>query len=882
MNVKNKGCIRRLSFRQLKAARVRNVIAILAIAMTALLFTSLFTIAISLNSSYEENSFRQAGGYNHGTFKKINEEQVQALSTHRKIKEYGQRIYIGSSRKEPFAKISAEVSWMDDNTMEWSYITPTTGRVPQSGKEIAMDTAALTKLGVPQKLGEEVTITFAREDGNPVPKECTDTFTLVGFWDYDQLCPVHFLNISREYVEQVEKEVVAEGGRPFPIDLNVMLDSSVNIQGVMEAIDRDLGYQWEDEEADNYVSIGVNWGYMASQLNSNLDFTTVAAIAALIVLVVFTGYLIIYNIFRISVTNDIRFYGLLKTIGATPRQLRRLIRHQALILSAIGIPLGLVSGYGVGMVLAPVAIGELSKASKVEISASPLIFVGAALFALVTVLLSCARPGRMAARISPVEAVRYTEGSGGKQGERATRGARVYQMAFANLGRSRTKTALVIVSLSLSVVLLNFLYSFTNGFDMEKYLGRFCPADFVVGTTQFFNHTSMMKDFLELPESVIADIQGNTQQKLEGVSYKLDGAYPACWLTEEVWRGTCRLSGAELSSTLAACERRGNLISAEVNMEGVDEELLGKLTVVEGDLTPLTEPDSRSIAICLPKDDYGKPYGPQPEIGSKFPVTYVDEREFYDSRTGEPSTDSTPSEYVVGRVTKSHDVEYTVCATVIMPSGMSLRMAVIDCGYKAVLPVETLRTDSQAEVYPFVYLFDTPDEDAEAKAEAFLAQYTGREDSGLGYESKGMKRNEFENFRNMFLLLGTALCAIVALVGVLNFFNAIFTGILTRRREFAMLQSVGMTGKQLKAMLMYEGLFYALGTALVSLTLALAIGPLFGNFMERMLWFFSYRFTILPVVVLLPVFALFGVVIPQVVYHFAARRSIVERLREFE
>ena len=77
---------------------------------------------------------------------------------------------------------------------------------------------------------------------------------------------------------------------------------------------------------------------------TDLDPIVVIAIAAMLLLIIFTGYLIIYNVFQISVTNDIRFYGLLKTIGTTPRQLRRIIRQQALTLSLAGIPLGLVRG----------------------------------------------------------------------------------------------------------------------------------------------------------------------------------------------------------------------------------------------------------------------------------------------------------------------------------------------------------------------------------------------------------------------------------------------------------------------------------------------------------------------------------------------------------
>jgi putative ABC transport system permease protein len=134
----------------------------------------------------------------------------------------------------------------------------------------------------------------------------------------------------------------------------------------------------------------------------------------------------------------------------------------------------------------------------------------------------------------------------------------------------------------------------------------------------------------------------------------------------------------------------------------------------------------------------------------------------------------------------------------------------------------------------------------------------------------------------MFLLLGGALSLIVGLVGALNFFNAILTGIVTRKREFAVLQSIGMTGGQLKTMLVYEGLLYALGAGLLSLLLSAALSPLAGFALGGMFWFFTYHFTVTPILVLLPVFALLGSLVPLAVYRFAARSTIVERLREAE
>ncbi|MDO5400336.1 MAG: ABC transporter permease [Eubacteriales bacterium] len=884
MNVKNKGCIRRLSLRQLKAGKMRNLIAIAAIALTTLLFTSLFTVAMSLNASYEEYTFRQVGGSNHGTFKEVDQAKIDALSGHRKVKAYGLRTVCGFSSQVPFAKTPAEISWMDKNTTKWSYAAPTTGRMPESGMEIAMDTEALRKLGVPAELGQQVSLTYevqGKEDTLGEKLTRTDVFTLVGFWEYDPIMPVHYLNISRDYLQQVQDQVLQAGGEMFRTDMNIMLASSVNIRGTMESIERDLGYQWEDTNADNCVRIGVNWGYTSAELGSNMDPTTVLAMGAFLVLVVLTGYLIIYNIFQISVSNDIRFYGLLKTIGTTPRQLRRMVRQQAMYLSLVGIPMGCVLGYGAGVVLLP-RVMSVSSLTTVTVSASPLIFAGAALFSLATVFLSCAKPSRKAARITPVEAVRYTEAAGGKKQQRATRGAGVRQMALANLGRNRTKTALVIVSLSLAVVLLNAVFLFTNGFDMEKYLAYFSSTDFVLGTPAYFRSDGDTLE-AELTDEALAPVLSGTDAQTGGSVYTGAGAYPQAWLTDRELAAIIG-PGAEkiMEQYRQMAAKRGDLTSTQMLIEGMDEGLFSKLTVYEGSLEPLTDPSQNAIALVASLDDYGEIYNyPLQKVGDTLTVTYVDEGRYYDSRTGELCSNETPEEFLEYRVEKSHDVTYTVCALVGVPDSLSHRFGLMT-GFSAVLSSEVLQRDYGANVQRMLYAFDTPDGASEAAAEQFLADYTAGEASGLMYESKALLRADFDNFRNMFVLVGAALCFIVGLVGILNFFNAILTSILTRRREFAMLQSVGMTGRQLKAMLVWEGLFYAGAAGLATLALSLALNPLVGRLLGSMFWFFSYRFTILPVLVVIPVFLALGAALPLTIYRFTAKKSIVERLREAE
>ena len=342
MNVANRKWIRRLSWKSLRAARTRNLVAVLAIALTTVLFTALFTIALSINDGFQQANFRQVGGWSHGGFKYLTEEQFLQLRDDPLIQEWGLRRFVGMPVEVPFNKSHVEVGYSDPNQAHWMYCDPVVGRLPEEGTdEAATDTRVLELLGITPQLGAEFTLTF-EVDGH----ETTQAFTLCGWWEYDEAVTASHVLIPQSRVEAVLSET---GGTPPGADgmtatwnMDVMLKSgSRQIAQDLEQILEHHGYQNESRTAgDNYIDTGVNWGYTGAQLSENLDLPTLLAVAALALLIGFTGYLTIYNVFQISVTNDIRFYGLLKTIGTTPRQLRRIIRHQALALSLAGIPHG--------------------------------------------------------------------------------------------------------------------------------------------------------------------------------------------------------------------------------------------------------------------------------------------------------------------------------------------------------------------------------------------------------------------------------------------------------------------------------------------------------------------------------------------------------------
>ena len=884
MKVSNRKCVRRLSLRTLRANRTRNLIAVLAIALTTVLFTTLFTIAMSINDGFQQSNFRQVGGFSHGGFKYLTEEQFETLREDPLIREWGLRRFLGMPYDEPFNKDHVEVGYSDANEAHWMFCDPVEGRLPQEGtNEAATDTHVLELLGVEPELGAAFTMTF-EVDGH----ETTQTFTLCGWWERDDAVVASHVLIPQSRVEAVLDEVgvtpPGEDGMTGTWNPDVMLNSAMHIERDLNQILENHGYQSESlAEGDNYIRTGVNWGYTGAQLSGNIDLSTMLMIVFVLLLIIFTGYLIIYNVFQISVTNDIRFYGLLKTIGTTPRQLRRIIRQQGLMMSVVGIPLGLVIGYLVGGQLTPVIVAQLNGVVSV-VSVSPLIFLASALFSLITVLLSCRKPGRMAAKVSPVEAVRYTEGSNLKtKAKRRKKGVSLLAMAWANLGRSRCKTVITVLSLALAVVLLTMTVTFTNGFDMDKYISNFTASDFIVADAgQFQTGGEIFNSDMALSEDVIEAVKAQGGITEGGRVYGRTSAVQE-FVTEDYYRqANSRWNTPEqLDSMLHFMDRDADgLLADTAQLYGMERFALDQLKVLEGDITKLYEPGGRYVAAVYSEDDYGTPDMDShwARLGDTVKLQYVEEFEYYNPNTGEVYGEEIPENApVASRAVQYREAEYTVAVLVSVPMPLSYRYYGSD---EFVMNDQTFLQDTGTDCIMY-YAFNTTEE-ANAAMEGFLADYTENQNPQYDYESKATYAAEFENLRSMFALMGGVLSFIVGLVGVLNYFNAILTGIITRRRELAVLQSIGMTGGQLKRMLVYEGLLYALGAVALSALLVLAFAPLGSQALENLFWFFTYRFTISPILILAPVFVLLGCLIPLAVYRTVSRHTIVERLRDVE
>ncbi len=886
INVSNRKCIRNISFKSMKASKTRNIIAIIAISLTSILFTALFTISMSIVYGFEQSNFRMVGGYSHAGFKYLTTEQCEELRKDPLIKEYGLRKYLGMPSKEPFNKSHVELSWADANCRKWMFLKPTEGRFPKEGtNEAATDTQVLSLLGIEPEIGAQFTMTF-NVDGT----ETTETFTLCGWWEYDTAIIASHVILPESRVDEILTNLDTQclDGMTGRYNLDIMFKNSSHIEKDMYTILERHGYQTDDASQDNYMPIGINWGYASEQLSSSMDLPTLLSIAMMLLLIVFTGYLIIYNVFQISVSNDIRFYGLLKTIGTTGRQLKRIIFLQAIFLSVIGIPIGLIIGYVTGAILTPLVISNLNGIMEGALSVNPLIFIASALFSLITVVISCRKPSRMAAKVSPIEALRYSEGTNSKKTTRnAKTGASIYKMAFANMGRNRKKTLVTIISLSLAVVILTITVTFVKGFDINKYVSLRMNVDFMLSDAAFFqaghimdlNNDSVEEDIISIINEQ-SGITGSGRTYGKTATSTIETFTPKQHILDMF--NTFGYNEDYVNSIIDSSEKKDDMILNDVQLYGMEPFCLEQLKVAEGDISKLNG-GGNYIAAQYFDDDNGNLYQDTnwAKLGDKVIIRYTDECEYYNPQTGKvyDSFDAIgPDDPWMARSVSYHEVEYEVAALVVIPNSLTYRYMLLQDEF--VLGAETFKRDTGTDSVMY-YAFNM-DENAIDDMENYIADLTENVMPRYDYESRKTYAEDFSSFVNMFMILGSVLSFIIGFIGILNFLNAFLTSIVSRHREFAVLQSVGMTGSQLKKMLIAEGEILTLGSVLLSFILIVVTGPVFSNVVSSVFWFFTYKFAITPFVIITPIFAVLGVLLPLIAYRAMSGKSIVERLREAE
>ena len=862
-NVNNKKAIRKLSLSGITTNIKKYIVLIIAVALTSLLFTALFTIGGSLIKEMQLATMRQVGGSNHAGFKYLTQKEYDMVKDDEALKDISYRITVGNAVNKELNKLRTEVNYFEPDNAKDCFCYPEEGNMPEKENEIVTSDLVLQKLCVPVEVGSKVTLTF--DIGG---EKLTDDFIVSGYYRGDVINCAQMKKKKKTFQEKYAPIKMTTFPETPDNDYVgwIMADfdfaNSFNIQKKIDELIKRTGIR-ED------VDCGVNWAYVGG----NLDAGTTALVGVMLVTIFLSGYLIIYNIFYINVVSDIREYGLLKTIGTTTKQLKKVVRKRARFISLIGIPLGILPGILIGVCILPMISNTLTTVSvdKGQAHLNIWIILVSAAFTYVTVMISSGKPCKKAGSVSPIEALRTTESD--------------------VTGRKSKKGLVVVLSLSLALVILNSVFSMVKGFSMDKYVENMVVADYSVQDVTLDNPSftqekvldGVTKDFLnELNERAEVEDIGNVYSfdDYHEIDEKNWDSFHDRVLTDsrtlekigEMYNGKNGFPTPE--EYVDVLSERKELDGATYGVSRMVFDKLKVIKTLDGNdkMDWDTFNSGNYVLVNCYKDNDGNIVAPFFEPGDKISVASRDEKyvtyeEGY-GMSGEifkiPNYDNAPAK------------EYEVYAVVEIPYAIGLQMfGQFQCDY--ILPEEEFLS-LNGDRASMRTLIDVKD-DKEEEFEEWISSYTTSVNQDLTYTSKQTVLDEYKSFNDMLKVVGVTLSFVLGIIGLLNFTNTMISSIIVRARELAVLEAVGMTGGQQKKKLIKEGLVYFGWTALFSLVLSVVMNVTLVRAFVSDMPAFTWSFTITPVLVCLPIIGVLIAIIPVMAYARMCRTSVVDRLR---
>lgn len=567
-------------------------------------------------------------------------------------------------------------------------------------------------------------------------------------------------------------------------------------------------------------------------------------ICGLALVICLSAYLLIYNILYLSVSGKIRYYGLLQSLGMTKKQLVRFIIKQMILVGILGIFIGNLLGIILCMKLVPYILGILGiSTGNMTLQFNPVILIVSIVVTIFSIILGMKKPIQIATKVTPVEATKYRECISNGKRYKKKKGAFFWRMAFEQFKKDKKKTVVVLLSLATSLSVFYCLTTIISSQGERTVLPNYWNADFIVqNQTQTTEDINSLKPAIE--DSFVEEIR-----KLDGIKdfHLVEGtpiifpyvlnSFSDMWITNYIDRTPY------LSSEDVKADYKANPSNYYGMLIGIDEE---QFDYVNQSLdNPIDKQDFLNGESCIVQYE-----------GSEIPKEYLNQRVFFNLQG---------KQYEITVEAVSYDTQY---------SGR-------DIGASLIVSQDYLNSliSKPTTLNMYIYYNQKYDEVLEKKITSLV------EDSP--YSNDLHIESQFENMRTIqesqgeMMEIGTIIALLLLLVGVLNYTNTIASSIQNRKLTFSVMESIGMSKKQINQLLIREGVLYALFSVFITLTIGSVI---------TYICFESMNYMEIPFNV--PVFPLFSAIIlvmlicmitPLLSYKkLAGNRSIVERLRDYE
>lgn len=812
----------RVAYCNMRHYKSKNILIGIAIILTTLL---LFVIP-SIGKDMVEVNFAVINKIYptwHALYRNVDESTVMKLAAHHDVKTYGLRSDAGYMNLED---ATVSMMYMDRTGMELYKVKLKEGQLPQKENDIVVSKGILEALGQNGKIGDTITVPYQilKDDGLDYTKE--KDFRICGF-----LADNESSKEQKQYTSLVSEaflkaEIPVEQVKyRFLLQVNGQKgNTTADYTETIQNIARQFGISEDD--------MNINKEYLAANY---VDPATIPVIVGIMLIVVLAGIITIYSVYYVSMNQRVREFGKLKAIGATKRQLRQIVLREGMGVALFAIPIGLLIGT-VAVKVVLLQFVEHAKDSNVLITEAYKvvakgevqlyywwIYLLAIAVTLCTVYLSLMKPMRMAAKVSEIEAMRYQGGS--KRQKSSRKGYQflnIGRLTKRNLAENKKKSTITIVSMAVTgifVMMVATVLSCANPMESAK--------SSIVG--QYEISPIVESGNKEHPEYEWAEVQKNNPLN-EGLKQQIE-----------------ELDGVERVDVFTALKVSGGPFEEKIGTEfinGVPEEYAEELKkgITEGNVTyeELKSGDKVILDRALLH------WYPDIKVGDKLKLNIHD-----------------------GDNTFQKEIE--VAAIGEYGTGLTN----YNCLIMAKEGAEKLTINNSSSYFQVIADKDY-DEALEASLQA-IVDVSGR------LQMRTWK-NEYDTWENAIQMTRGACYAfiiILAAISIMNLINTMINSVHVRKKELGMMQAIGMSDRQLMKMLQLEGIFYTVGTLIISIGVGSLAGyPLFLYAKRTGMFDIStYHYPVTAAIIIILTLFVIQMLLAIFIAKSVRKDSLIERIR---
>lgn len=802
MNIVNK-----LTLRHLKENKGRTVITTLGICVSVAMITAVFVAAASFLNLFAEIDFL-ASGHRHAIFA-ANATQLQQLMDDDRIERVGVRAESESFQLEGDKSKSARTGDIyvgDKVNLEQMFTVGYDGTIPENGNEIAVEQKFIERNNLDWKIGDTVTIPLGvrylvEENG-----------------EKSYIAGRYFSDEQFELTDVGEFKITAILHENPPTSVSGSIVKGLDLSSYTISDDKPVQALIELKEVNhdslnvikrmindyNIQEYNINTEYLATVFAVDKDNATAMSLLPLVmiilVIIMIASVVLIYNSFGMSLSERVRYLGMLASVGATKKQKKASVYYEGLILGIIGIPVGIVAGIvGIGITLKAVGAqiidsgmlnGVSSENMEMAVKVPIWAIIAIVFFSALTILISSVIPARKASSITPIDAISQRQEIKIKaknvKSSKLVRKIFGYEgeLANKNLKRNGRKSRVITASIALSVVLFLSCNYFCQMFTMSADVST---MHYQISTMVRFDNKD---EFCKLLDDV-ADIDDyycvNSDFFELSKNAGKEGADQGIANAEYTTNGYSKFF-----------DSKRNLF-----INYIDDEDFNKLCESNGiDYKKYYGDTARALVLNNVNHETDSQIFNEKLLGTTYQYTYSEE-----------PIDIELSDFI------KYDSKSYICN--LNPSNTISMYMPFTTAYEI---LNEGRSNKD-----FLYLIGV-ETDKHAEVTENIQKIIDENDFGSGYVSDYIEQMKSMNAIAFVLQVFVyGFIALITLITIANIINTISTGIAMRRKEFAMLKSVGTTPKGFRKMVMLESVFYGLKALVFALPISVLISVLMNK-----------------------------------------------------